>query len=142
MTSCTVSTSTPNRWPSSVNVVNCWLAASVPDGVLVVVAAMSDLREVGRGRQVEVGVRREDRLADVEQLGDVLLDDGRPDQAVLLEVAAGRELLLGDVEDLLDDEADAAVVLAVDDDLHRVGRLAVAPRAEEGGQPDQRQDLP
>src|SRR5919112_4186966 len=123
MTSCTVSTSTPNRCPSSVKVVNCWLA--------VPVAPMSDLREAGRGRQVEVGVRGEDRLADVEQLGDVLLHDGGADQAVLLEVAACRELLLGDVEDLLDDQADAAVVLAVDDDLHGVGGLAPAAGAEE-----------
>src|SRR5918997_323997 len=118
MTSCTVSTSTPNRWPSREKVVNCWVAPGT--GSAVETPDMSDLREAGRGRQVEVGVRGEDRLADVEQLGDVLLHDGRPDQAVLLEVAAGRELLLGDVEDLLDHQADAAAVLAVDDDLHGV----------------------
>jgi hypothetical protein len=50
------------------------------------------------------------------------------------------ERLLGDVEDLLDDQADAAGVLAVDDDLHRVGRLA-GRGAQQGGQPHQRQDL-
>src|SRR4051794_26719419 len=107
-TSCTCSTSTPYRSPSRRKVASCPLVASVPERV---VAVMSDLQQgVGGGGQEQLGDRglvvegrvgRQDRGADVEQLGHLVAQDGGAQQAHVVDVAADGGLAVDDVEDLL-----------------------------------------
>jgi hypothetical protein len=86
------------------------------------------------------GVGGEDGGAHVEQLGDLVLDDRGAEHSVAVQVAAGLAGVLGDVEDLVDDQPDAAAGFGVDHDLQGLGR-AGAVGAEVFGQAQQRQDL-
>src|SRR3954453_8602171 len=149
-TSCTCSTSTPKRSPSSQKVAS-WLVAGMV-GVL-----MSDLHQrggggevaavergdvearAGDGGRVEGRVGGEDRGPHVQQLGDPLADDRGAQQAHVVDVALHRRLAVDDVEDLLHDDRDAAAVVGVDDDLQDLA-LGVPERAEVPVQPDDRQD--
>src|SRR3954463_6181970 len=161
-TSCTCSTSTPNRSPSSQKVAS-WLVAGMLRASVAVLT--SDLQEggggVGRegGRAVEAegaavevhaggeagvrGVERrvggEDGGADVEQLGDPVTDDRGAEQAQVVDVALHRGLAVDDVEDLLDDDRDAAAVVGVDDDLEHLA-VGVAEGTQVPVQADDRQD--
>src|SRR3954464_8609541 len=150
-TSCTCSTSTPYRSPSRRKVASCPLVASVPERV---VAVMSDLQQGVRGaggrRQEGVGgggggqvverrVGRQDRGTDVEQLGHLVAQDGRAQQAHVVDVAADGGLAVDDVEDLLHDDRDAAAVVGVDDHLEHLA-LGVAVGAQVPVEPDHRQD--
>src|SRR3954451_1592632 len=140
-TSCTCSTSTPNRSPSSQKVAS-WLVAG-----MVWVALTSDLHQGGvleteGGRcRVEHRVGGEDRGADVEQLGDAVADDGGAEQAEVVDVALHRGLTVDDVEDLLDDDRHAATVVGVDDDLEHLA-LGVPEGAQMPVEPDDREDRP
>src|SRR3954451_6477966 len=153
-TSCTCSTSTPKRSPSSQKVAS-WLVA----GMVRVATLMSDLHEGGvgaleaegaaveaqpggdaaRGGGVERRVGGEDRGSDVQQLGDPVADDRGAQQAEVVDVAVHRGLAVDDVEDLLDDDRDAAAVVGVDDDLEHLA-VGVAGGAQVPVQPDDRQD--
>src|SRR3954447_13619976 len=150
-TSCTCSTSTPYRSPSSRKVASWPLVAA--KGVGLGGAVTSDLQQVdgGAGRQGrgvrEVGVvgrveRRvggEDRGAHVEQLRHLVAEDGGAEQAHVVDVAADGGLAVHDVEDLLDHDGDAAPVVGVDDDLEHVA-LAVPVGAQVPVEPHHRQD--
>src|SRR4051794_21346936 len=151
-TSCTCSTSTPKRSPSSQKVAS-WLVAGMV-GVLT-----SDLHQGGGGEVaavedgggdgetgpggaaggVEGRVGSEDGGPDVEQLGDPVADDRGAQQAHVVDVALHRRLAVDDVEDLVHDDRDAAAVVGVDDDLQDLA-LGVPERAEVPVQPDDRQD--
>src|SRR3954464_2097535 len=153
-TSCTCSTSTPKRSPSSQKVAS-WLVA----GMARVATLTSDLHEGGvgaleaegpaveaqpsghaaRGGGVERRVGGEDRGTDVEQLGDPVADDRRAEQAQVVDVAAHRGLAVDDVEDLLDDDRDAAAVVGVDDHLEHLA-VGLAEGTQVPVQPDDRQD--
>src|SRR3954453_6199751 len=153
-TSCTCSTSTPKRSPSSQKVAS-WLVA----GMARVATLTSDLHEGGvgafeaegpaveaqpsghaaRGGGVERRVGSEDRGTDVEPLGDPGADDRRAEQAQVVDVAAHRGLAVDDVEDLLDDDRDAAALVGVDDDLQDLA-LGVAEGPQVPVEPDDRQD--
>src|SRR3954449_11692251 len=141
-TSCTCSTSTPYRSPSSQKVAS-WPPAA---GATWVRALMSDLqqgggvgrREVG-GSGVEGRVGGQDRGTHVQQLGDLVAEDGGAEQAHVVDVAADGGLAVDDVEDLLDHDGDAAAVVGVDDDLEHLGVcLAVGPQVPV--EPDHGQD--
>src|SRR3954462_14568689 len=153
-TSCTCSTSTPNRSPSSQKVAS-WLVAGMVWAVgrvdWSVAVLTSDLHQVGvRGSElraaeggrarVERRVRGEDGGPDVEQLGDPVADDRGAEQAQVVDVALHRGLAVDDVEDLRDDDRDAAAVVGVDDDLQDLA-VGVAVGTEVPVQPDDRQDL-
>src|SRR3954470_20345450 len=132
-TSCTCSTSTPYRSPSSRKVASCPLVATGAAAVLreSVAAVMSDLQEGvggagggqernggwGHGQVVERRVGGEDRGPDVQQLGHLVPEDGGAEQAHVVDVAADGGLAVDDVEDLLDHDGHAAAVVGVDDDL-------------------------
>src|SRR5215218_6341906 len=112
----------PYRSPSSRKVASWPL---VIRALMSVALVMSDLqqrgvgadgRREGRGR-VERRVRGEDGGPDVEQLGHLVAEDGGAEQTQVVDVAADRCLAVDDVEDLLDDDRDAAPVVGVDDDL-------------------------
>src|SRR3954471_11533648 len=153
-TSCTCSTSTPKRSPSSQKVAS-WLVA----GMAGVAMLTSDLQEGGvgaleaegaaveaqpggdaaRGGGVERRVGGEDRGSDVQQLGDPVADDRGAQQAEVVDVAVHRGLAVDDVEDLLDDDRDAAAVVGVDDDLEHLA-VGVAEGTQVPVQADDRQD--
>src|SRR3954464_14948706 len=141
-TSCTCSTSTPYRSPSSQKVAS-WPPAA---GATWVRALISDLQQgggVGRrgvvGSGVEGRVGGQDRGAHVQQLGDLVAEDGGAEQAHVVDVAADGGLAVDHVEDLLDDDRHAAAVVGVDDDLeHLAVALAVGPQVPV--EPDHGQD--
>src|SRR3954471_189898 len=141
-TSCTCSTSTPYRSPSSQKVAS-WPPAA---GATWVRALISDLQQgggVGRrgvvGSGVEGRVGGQDRGAHVQQLGDPVTEDGGAEQAHVVDVAADGGLAVDDVQDLLDHDGDAAAVVGVDDDLeHLAVGLAVGPQVPV--EPDHGQD--
>src|SRR3954468_24437063 len=156
-TSCTCSTSTPKRSPSSQNVASWALA-----GIAAVVLVTSDLHQGGggevgaleaEGRGVERraglpgggGVERrvggQDRGPDVEQLGDPLADDRGAEQAEVVDVALHRGLAVDDVEDLLHDDGDAAAVVGVDDDLEHLA-VGLAVGTQMPVEADDREDRP
>src|SRR4051812_20269725 len=156
-TSWTCSTSTPKRSPSSQKVAS-WLVAGTVWAVRRAERSvlMSDLLEgrdaveveggggdrrgrCTRGAGVEGGVRGEDGRADVQQLGDPVTDDRRAEEAEVVDVAVHRRLAVDDVEDLLDDDRDAAAAVGVDDDLEDLA-LGVAVGAQVPVEPDDRQD--
>ena len=107
--------------------------------------ATSEARPVGhggRGRwggRIEGRVGGEDRGADVEQLGHLVAEDGGAEQAQVVDVAAHGGLAVHDVEDLLDDDGDAAAVVGVDDDLEHLA-VGLAVGAQVPVEPDDRQD--
>src|SRR5919206_3235047 len=142
-TSCTCSTSTPYRSPSSQKVASWPPAAGATTWVR---ALMSDLQEgrggVGRrgvGGGVEGRVGGQDRRAHVEQLGHLVAEDGRAQQAHVVDVAADGGLAVDDVEDLLHDDRHAAAVVGVDDDLQHLA-VGVAEGPQVPVEPDDRQD--
>src|SRR6476661_7373587 len=145
-TSCTCSTSTPYRSPSSRKVASWPLVARA---LVLADALTSDLQQVGSGavqrrrggggRGVERRVGGQDRGPDVEQLGHLVAEDGGAQQAQVVDVAADRGLAVDDVEDLLDDDGDAAAVIGVDDHLEHLA-VGLAVGAEVPVEPDDRQD--
>src|SRR3954447_8649100 len=152
-TSCTCSTSTPNRSPSSQKVAS-WLVAGMVWAVgrvdWSVAVLTSDLHQVGvRGielraaeggrARVERRVGGEDGRADVEQLGAPVADDRGAEQAEVVDVALHRGLAVDDVEDLLDDDRHAAAVVGVDDHLEHLA-IGLAEGTQVPVQPDDRQD--
>src|SRR5215211_5187294 len=150
-TSCTCSTSTPYRSPSSRKVASCPLVAgALVSATLVAGAGTSNLQERGADAvrrsaggldrsRVEGRVGGEDRGADVEQLGHLVAEDGGAEQAEVVDVAADRRLAVDDVEDLLDHDGDAAPVVGVDDHLEDLA-VALSVGAEVPVEPDDRQD--
>src|SRR3954451_23374944 len=156
-TSCTCSTSTPYRSPSSRKVASWPLVAA--KGVALGGAVTSDLQQVdgGAGRQgrgvregggvgqgggvgrIERRVGGEDRGAHVEQLRHLVAEDGGAEQAHVVDVAADGGLAVDDVEDLLHHDGDTAPVVGVDDHLEHLA-VAVAVGAEMPVEPHHRQD--
>src|SRR3712207_3737039 len=92
----------------------------------------------GVGR-VERRVGGEDGGTDVEQLGDLVAEDGRAQEAHVVDVAADGRLAVDDVEDLLNHDRHAAAVVAVDDHLQDIA-VALAVGAQVPVEPDDRQD--
>src|SRR4051794_11288053 len=123
-TSCTCSTSTPYRSPSSRKVASWPLVAMALAAVVSVAALTSDLqqrsggalRRQGGGR-VEGRVSSQDRGPDVEQLGHLVAEDGGSEEPQVVDVAADGGFAVDDVEDLFHHDGDAAAVVCVDDDL-------------------------
>ena len=104
------------------------LAIDVEGAELLRVATRSSLP--GRNRRFEkVGIRRADESAHVEQIGDALLDHRRAEQTLALRRLLRDDGFFDDVENAIDDQADAAALLGVDDDLQRGGEVALAVAA-------------
>src|SRR4028119_2179573 len=127
-TSCTCSTSTPYRSPSSRKVASCPLAARAGVSVAVITSDLQQGGGGGGGDGVERRVGGEDRGADVEQLGHLVAEDGGAEQAHVVDVAADGGAAADAVEGALDDDRHAAAAVAVDDHLeHRGGARGAAP---------------